>query len=178
MLSVLFVFYIFIVYFAVTGFMRGWAKEMLVSVSVLLALALIGVIEYQFPLIKDLIVPSSKSQFWFRVGIFTLVVFFGYQTPNIPRLASSAKREKFRDSILGIIVGAINGYLVVGSLWYFVDTVGYFSPFFVEPEATHPMGELALKAIELLPPAILSGDSFWLYIVAIIAAILVIVLIV
>ncbi len=178
MLSLMFVFYVYIGYFAVTGFMRGWAKELLVSVSVLLALALIGILEYQIPLIKDLIVPDSKGQFWFRVGLFTIIIFFGYQTPNIPRFASTAKREKFRDSILGVIFGAINGYLVVGSLWYFVDTVGYFSPFFVEPEATHPMGETALKVLELLPPAILSGDTFWVYIVAIVAAILVIILIV
>lgn len=178
MISIMLVFYIFVAYFAVTGFMRGWAKEMLVSVSVLLALALIGVIEYQIPVIRDMIIPGSRGQFRFRMILFGLIVLFGYQTPNLPRLASSARREKFRDSILGVFFGATNGYLIVGSIWDFVDTAGYFPPNFARPEATDPMGEAAVRMLEILPPTVLSGDTFWVYIVAILAAILVIILIV
>jgi hypothetical protein len=40
MMSIIYVFWMYVVLFAIIGWMRGWAKELLVSFSVILSLAL------------------------------------------------------------------------------------------------------------------------------------------
>ena len=40
MMSIVILFWMFVILFAIVGWMRGWAKELLVSFSVILALAL------------------------------------------------------------------------------------------------------------------------------------------
>ena len=45
MISLLVVFYIFVILFAIIGAMRGWAQELLVTFSVILAFFLIHVLE-------------------------------------------------------------------------------------------------------------------------------------
>jgi len=46
-------------------------------------------------------------------------------------------REALRDVMLGIVLGAFNGYLIAGTIWYFLDKAGYpFPTFLVAPEPT------------------------------------------
>jgi uncharacterized membrane protein required for colicin V production len=117
-----FIFICFVVLFAVIGAMRGWAKEMMVTASVILALFIITVLEtYVKGLSTSFAEPGSPEQFWMRTSIILLLAFFGYQTPNLPRLSGQRfARERFQDSLLGIFLGALNGYLIVGSIWYFL----------------------------------------------------------
>lgn len=163
MVSILVMFYIFVVLFAIIGMIRGWAKEALVSFSVILGLFLITVFENVIPFVRDVIEDRSTGQFWFRTVLIGFLVFFGYQSPNISRIAAVARREKISDALLGIFIGAINGYLIFGTLWYFMDYAQYPFEYFTPPLPIDPLGEAAIAWVSRMPPAWL-GIEPWIYI--------------
>ena len=82
-------FWIFVVLFGIIGLMRGWAKEILVSFSVVLGLFVISVIERYGGFLTTLLNAPGSGLFWMRFIILSALVFFGYQGPNIPRLAQT-----------------------------------------------------------------------------------------
>jgi len=176
MISLLVAFYIFIFVFAIIGAMRGWAKEMLVSFSVVLALALIAVLEILLPVTRNIIQPGSTQQFWIRSVILFLLVFFGYQSPKLSQLARAAiRRDQIQDVILGLVFGALNGYLIFGTIWAYMDAAGYpFAPYITAPSPVDPLGETALRVVEILPPNWL-GEPPLIFIGIVIAFIFVIV---
>jgi len=176
MISILVAFYILIIIFALIGAMRGWAKEMLVSFSVILALALIAVFEELLPITRELIRDGSTQQFWIRTIIVVLLVVFGFQSPKLSQLSrAAARRDQIQDIILGLLFGAINGYLIFGTLWAYMDDAGYpFTPYITAPSPTDPLGETALRVMEILPPNWL-GESPLIFIVTVIAFVFVII---
>jgi hypothetical protein len=153
MMTLSFAFWMYVFIFAVIGTMRGWAKELLVTFSVILALFIIAVIERFVPTnIREFFLTPNQgvSQFWIRACIVIILIFFGYQTPNLPRVpAARFAREKLSDALLGFVMGALNGYLIVGTLWYFMDQSSY--PF--APNITRPAPGLSL--LNYLPPKLL-----------------------
>jgi len=156
MIPIITVFYLFIIFFALLGFVRGWAREILVTASVILSFFIIFVLETYIPFVDDFFaryqVPDSAvmpiQQFWFRTIIMLVLVIFGYETPSIQRIAGPRfKRDNFRDSALGFILGGFNGYIIIGTLWAFLHDAGY--PYDVV------VGELSQDALEMisrLPP--------------------------
>ena len=107
MMSLAVVFWMYVILFAVIGGMRGWAKEIMVSFSVILALAFIALLEHYVPFIRDVLLPQqSTTLFWLRTIILIMLVFFGYQTVNFQRFAGKMNREKLEHAILGIVIGA------------------------------------------------------------------------
>ncbi len=196
MISLLVVFYLFLFFFSVVGGLRGWAKELLVTFSVILTLFMIWLFEIYLgsivtPFIEldqqlqyvpaevlqseadvyvipaDEMVPFSalpeamqsryRSQFWLRATILGIVVFFGYQTPAVlGKFQSAVKREKLQDFLLGLVIGALNGYLIIGTLWAYMHQAHYpFEPYIVAPNAADPLLETAKGVISFLAP-------FWL----------------
>jgi len=148
--------WIFIFLFALAGAMRGWAKELLVTFSVILAMFTLTVLEAYVPFFKETIATSKPaSVFFMRGGILAVLVFAGYQTPKIPKLAESGRfiRHMVQDTLLGFILGGINGFLVFGTLWYYLNAAGYPFPFVAAPDALTQTGQAALRWIEYLPPA-------------------------
>ena len=125
MMSIIYVFWMYVILFGVIGAMRGWAKELLVAFSVILSLALNHVMRKYIPLAANM-AETDPSLFWVRTIILLVLVYFGYQTVvSIPHLASRAAREKLQDTLFGGIVGGINGYLVSGSILYYVHIADY-----------------------------------------------------
>jgi len=157
MVSLAIVFYIFVFMFAVIGAVRGWAKELLVTSSVILAMFIIYVLETYVGFVSDFFESAkvadseyiSTQQFWFRVGIIGIMAFFGYQTPNISRIAGTKfAREKLQDTLLGFFLGLLNGYLIVGTIWAFLHEANY--PF--EWVQSQPFPDDAANIIKYLPP--------------------------
>jgi uncharacterized membrane protein required for colicin V production len=151
-----FIFICFVIIFAIIGAMRGWAKEMMVTASVILALFIITVLEtYVKGLSDSFAQPGSTAQFWMRSAIILLLAFFGYQTPNLPKIGGQRfARERFQDSLLGIFLGALNGYLIVGSIWYFLAQANYQAiSYIVPPDPSTPMGQAAIELLEWMAPA-------------------------
>jgi uncharacterized membrane protein required for colicin V production len=163
MVSLSFFFFFLVALFAIIGAMRGWAKEMLVSFSVVLALFIINVLERYVPLVYNSFAqPGSISQFWMRVLIVSVLVFFGYQTPNLPRIDSTRfARERLQDTLLGLFLGAVNGYLVVGSMWMFLAQANYPFPYVTPPVPGTPLGDAALGIMNWLPPRWLGPPTIY-----------------
>ncbi len=112
-------------------------------------------LEKYVPYVRDtLLADPAGTIFWLRTITIVGLVFFGYQTPNLPQLAGSPRfiREKFQDSLLGFFLGGLNGFLIFGTIWYFLDKAGYPFPVILAPQAGTPAGEAALRLLAYLPP--------------------------
>jgi len=114
--SLVFVFWILVVLFGVIGGMRGWAKEMLVTFSVILALTFITLLDSYVGFFKTIKQDDPNLYFWVTGAIVALLVFFGYKTPHFARFAPKIAPEKYQDVLLGIVVAKINEYLMAGSI--------------------------------------------------------------
>jgi len=164
------IFWMFIIIFGIIGAMRGWAKELLVTFAVILTLFIITVLEKLLPVVGPALTKSPDINFWVRMALLIGLVFFGYQSPSIPRLASNNRfaRDKLQDSLLGFILGAINAYLFVGSiLWYLQDAytlMGNQYPinFIIPPDPTSEIGIAYYDLVQRLPPAWLSGIGIYI----------------
>jgi hypothetical protein len=159
MMTLLIAYFLFNALFAVIGAMRGWGKEILVSFSVILGIAIIVVFEEIFPPTRNIFQDGSEAQFWFRAIVLGICIFFGYQSPKLTPLAKAAqRRDQIQDFILGLFFGLINGYLIVGSFWYYMHEAGYpFKPYITSPELDPVTGETALRLIPWFAPALLTG---------------------
>ncbi len=145
-------FWILVFFFAISGLMRGWAKEILVTFACIVGIFIITVIQQFTPqIIQALSVNNAEALFWFRSVIISIMAFFGYQTPNLARLAGSGRfvRERLQDALLGLFLGAVNGYMVVGTLWYFLNVANYPFPNVITPPAPD---SAAAQLLPLLPP--------------------------
>jgi uncharacterized membrane protein required for colicin V production len=155
MITLSFAFWIFVVLFAIIGAMRGWAKELLVTFSVILALFFINVLTRYVPPARDFLASpnSGASSFWVQTVVLVLLVFFGYQTPNLQRIAGNRfAREKLSDILLGLVLGALNGFLIVGTLWYFMEQAKYPFKQVIPPDPNNPLSVGALRLLPYLAP--------------------------
>ncbi len=125
MMSLVYVLWMLVVIFSMIGLLRGWVKEMLVAFSVILALTLNHVLRKYIPIVSSL--PDDSTQlFWIMALVLVALVFFGYQTVAfVPHLQSKATRERLQDSLFGLIVGALNGYLIAGSILYYIAQTNF-----------------------------------------------------
>jgi uncharacterized membrane protein required for colicin V production len=148
MMTLTFAFWVLVIITAIIGLMRGWAKELLVTFSVILALFIIEVTIRYVPPIRDFFSPpNDASEFWVQTIILMMLVFFGYQSPNIAKFASPRfARERLSDALLGMFLGAVNGFLIFGSIWFFMIASGYPFPEYI----TQPPEPPAILAY--LPP--------------------------
>ena len=154
MVSLIYIFWMYVILFAVIGAMRGWAKELLVSFSVILAIFILTVMERYLTNIMNKLDPGTR--FGFESIILVVLVFFGYQSPNIPRLAANNRfaRDRLQDTLLGVFLGGINGYLVFGTFWYFLNAADYpMKPIILKPEMTSDIQQM----LKILPPQWLGG---------------------
>lgn len=165
MVSLIVVFWMYVILFGIIGGMRGWAKEILVTCSVILALAFTALLERYIPFIRDILVPQKDSViFWLRTIILGVLVFFGYQTPNIARFAPKMTREKLQDILLGVIIGAINGYLIAGSIWFYMADSGYpFAQVVAAP--TGDLAKLTEAMLHYMPPKLLGIPGIYFAVV-------------
>lgn len=164
MMSIVYVFWMYVILFGVIGAMRGWAKELLVSFSVILSLAFTHVLRRYIPIAREL-PDTDPSLFWVRTIILLVLVYFGYQTViSVPRFASRAARERLQDTLFGAILGGFNGYLIAGTILNYIHTAGY--PF---PEViSAPTGEILAsvdRMMAYMPPQLLGEPGIYFAII-------------
>ncbi len=129
MISLVTTLWIMIVLFAVVDMQRGWTRAVIATSGLILSLF---VINQLVPLLFDALgyfdQPFDETV-WRReimvlAGIHLFIAFFSYAGPTVAggRLGGKLKiRDNVQDKILGLIVGAVNGYLVVGTLLSFLE---------------------------------------------------------
>jgi len=119
-----------LILFAVIGSLRGWAKEVIVAFSVILALFVEHVLlTFLDPIGALFANMAPESQFYTRAALFLIISIFGYASPTVAsRLGAKVARERLQDLLLGFFLGAINGFLIVGTLLSFLNSVQYGVP--------------------------------------------------
>jgi len=163
-------FWMFVVLFAFIGATRGWAKEALVTFSVILAVFVSTVLENYVPVIGPIMQGDPKTAFLIKSGLIIILVFFGYQSPNFGRFASFADRfmrERLRDSILGFALGAVNAYLFVGTLLFYLHQAytvlnGYPLPFIMPADSGSAIGQAYDALLKWMPPVWLNGIAIYI----------------
>jgi uncharacterized membrane protein required for colicin V production len=112
--------------FAVVGYLRGWTKEWIATAGIVFALFTLKQLETV--IIDPLTQGQHHSKFYLQAAILIGLAFISYQTP--PERFSrgsrrSSNRENLQESILGALLGGINGYLLFGALWWYMDNLEY-----------------------------------------------------
>lgn len=135
-----------IIVFGYFGTRRGWASELLITFGAVFGMMLNTLINYYIPAIRDLDF-SGKDHFLIEVSIFLGMIILTYQTP--PRFAGKLSRKKLSDQILSGTFGALNGYLIMGTLWHALANAQY--PFFNMMPPTNALQNI-MQYIMWMPP--------------------------
>lgn len=130
MISLVTTFWIFVFLFGFVGTMRGWTREAVVTASVILALFTINQFSstmFGFLGFDNNVVPPEavrRQEFYILSAILLVIGFFGYQGPTLAasRVGDRLRlRDNVQDKVFGFLVGGLNGYLIMGSIWSFLE---------------------------------------------------------
>ncbi|HMZ06110.1 MAG TPA: CvpA family protein [Anaerolineales bacterium] len=173
MMSVVYLFWMYVFLFGVIGAMRGWAKELMVIFSVVTSLAVNLLLEKYIPLVRDLD-KASTSVFWIRILILVALVYFGYQTVNIARFAPKAARERLQDSLFGAVLGGVNGYLIAGTVLYYNHVANYPFPKILSAATDPVILDAINRMMAVMPPRFLGEPSIYFAVIIILIFIIVV----
>jgi uncharacterized membrane protein required for colicin V production len=150
------VFGMLIALFAIIGAMRGWAKELLVTSAIILGLFLNVILDtYIVPYRTAIELQPPATQFAVRAGLLILLAFFGYQTPNIRALQPKLARERLEEIVLGLVLGLLNGYLLIGSIFSYLHLTGYPTELIIKPVEGSQLALQIENLIKYMPPALM-----------------------
>ena len=119
------VFWLGILCFGIIGYLRGFDKELIALAGIILALFTLVQFDDFFVSLAESSGSPARTQFYLQMLIVLAVTFFAYQTPPGKFTSGGRSRDRFQVRLLGTVTGAFNGYLVVGSLWYFMHIQNY-----------------------------------------------------
>jgi hypothetical protein len=137
---------------AVIGFLRGWNRELIAMMGILLSSVVLLQLD---SILRGTILSffAKEHIFVIQLILFITVVYNAYTTKRFEP-SSGRGNPTIQSSVLGVFAGAINGYLVGGAIWYFMDINEYpFSPLVLAPTPNSPSAE----AIGMMPLIALSG---------------------
>jgi uncharacterized membrane protein required for colicin V production len=189
MVSLQFVFYFMVVFFALIGYLRGWQREvialtgLIASISALIQfgdtiIRLVGALTGAAEAAATDPLAFRRQQFWIQAIFHSLIAFFSYQV--VARIAEQATGRRLGERlrgdlerrILGALIGAINGYLVIGGLWGFLEyqitDVGYVQlppgePYPFDPSViVRPVADASAAALAGLLPMGVFSPTIWL----------------
>lgn len=142
------------IFFAIFGFLRGWNKELVASAG--LVLALFTIFQFDGLLRSTIFLSLPRDQiFLLEAGFFIVVAFVVYQARDI----GGAERRDDNDwqaGFLGAAIGFFNGYLIGGSIWYFLDINEYPLPQFITAPT---VGTPSAENIGAIPLVLLGGGA-------------------
>jgi hypothetical protein len=155
------VFWIFVMLFGIIGLMRGWTKELLVTASIILALF---VLEELGNYVFDVMVSSDLAQIaadpeaplrrlvMLRASVLLIITFFGYQGPTVVHFATRGRvaarpGDSLQEGLLGLMIGGVNGYLVIGALWWYLQVYNYPFTWVIPPGSE----SLSIHYVRFLP---------------------------
>jgi hypothetical protein len=174
MMSIVYIFWMYVVLFAVIGAMRGWAKELLVAFSVITALAVNLLLEKYVPIVRDL-PDNAVALFWIRSITLISLVYFGYQTvASVARLASKAARERLQDTLFGAVLGGVNGYLVAGSLLFYYYVAEYPYTNVIAPPTDPAIAQAINTMMAYMPPRLLGEPGIYFAVIIVLIFIIVV----
>ncbi len=136
MINLFLLFWLLVALFALVGYLRGWQMEVITLSGLVAMIALLQMFGYNIVSLFGAIPDGSmtpeqldaarKQQILIQTGLFALVAFFSYQVvARFVQTATGRLGERIRAGlerrILGMVFGIVNGYLVIGGLWSFLE---------------------------------------------------------
>lgn len=133
--------------FAFVGFIRGSTKEIIALTGVVLSVFILE--QFRDVLLSPLVAGAAlDQQFYIYAGLILAVAFFAYQTPERFDQTKRRKgaRQGLQEGLLGAVLGGFNAYLLFGSLWYYLDNLGYpLSPAIMAPALDSASAEMVYQ---------------------------------
>lgn len=139
MINLFLMFGLFLSMFAMIGYMRGWQKEVIAMSGLIGAIAVLQQFGYEMVSFLGLLpgggtslevtAEARRQQIYIQAIFLLLIAFFSYQV--VARLADIAVggklgerlRSTLESRIIGMLIGTLNGYLVIGGLWSFLEYI-------------------------------------------------------
>jgi len=152
-------FWLMVSFFSLVGALRGWTKEVIATSGLVLSLFAINQFGAQLVGILGSVgnaaaaasetVPVERREFYILSIVHLTITFFSYQGPTFAgrRVGDRLRvRDSVQDKVLGAIVGAINGYLMVGTVWAFLEyrVLGANNWIALNPGVPYPFDPLVL----------------------------------
>jgi hypothetical protein len=171
---------VLLITFALVGIVRGFLKELGVTTVLLVLLFGLSLFEDKIPLILTSAVgvvgftvpevsePAGQSV-WasFYILVIVFVTLISYHGETLAFEGGSPKGPK--GILFGLMTGLLNGYLISGSLWYFLDKYDYPIRLLQFQE---PLTNFAESLIPLLPLTLLRPFLPFLVVLMVIARVI------
>jgi hypothetical protein len=169
-----------LVFFAIGGMVllialaRGYKDELGSTLIILVAILVLSFFEEQllglFTTVGETLFGTQATRsearnlllmFTFQL-IFVIIVFMGYagRTLAFP----GTEEPPPQGTLLTLAVGALNAYLIAGSLWYYLDRFGY--PVQSIGLICLPLTALAEQLVQMLPQRLFESPTYWIVPVA------------
>lgn len=152
-----FIFLVLLGVFAIIGVVRGYPKELGVTTILLVGLFVLELLNERYGAVIDQALnvvtgqPSvSAARAWLYVIILIVLAFISYQGQTLTFPGSANGRAFFN-----VGTGLLNGYLLVGSIWYYLHQAGWAGL-----PVTAPFSAFYQAVVRLLPPAVFSWPYF------------------
>jgi len=155
--------FLLLIVFTITGIVRGFLKEL--GVTLVLVVMLFGMTRGSpyFPQILDMATNLTRLPVkgwvdrdfvWliFYLVVVLGVVFMSYQGYVITYPGSNPKG--LQGNLLALMIGVINGYLAIGTAWYYIHK--YEVPVRALGLLQYDYTPLAQKILGVLPPDVLT----------------------
>ncbi len=130
MINLVNLFWILVLFFALMGAIRGWAKEIVVTAGQILSLFILQTFAWRgfdaLGLGTDPTIPQNdvlREQFWVLVVIHLIITFFSYEGPSLTSFKADklSAKDNLQERLLGGVLGGVNGYLLFGTLLSFLE---------------------------------------------------------
>jgi hypothetical protein len=142
--------------FGIIGLVRGHSRELGVTTMLLIALFVLEFMSERYQEFLNQVLgivtgPDGVAslQAWLYVGVLVLIAFISYEGATL--VFPSGGKKPFFD--LG--TGLLNGYLLAGSIWYYLHVAGWPGLPFCAPYTA-----FYEAVVQLLPPAVFSWPYF------------------
>lgn len=163
------------IFFALIGALQDWQRQLIVTTAMLLGF--FAIFQFDSLLRGSLYMLLTNGQiFLLQLILFLAIVVLAYR--NETGANPEGRIGRIRRGLLGAVAGGVNGYLLAGTVWYFLDINRYPFPQLLSAPAEGSASYLAVGSM----PAILlgggltgSGDLLTLTILVLLAIVIMIV---
>ena len=160
--------------FALIGLVRGFLRELGVTTVMIFLLFFLSRFEPYLDtgLVKAMDLGSrffaaedhDLVKCWLFIFVITGMAFISYQGETLT--FAGEPPHGYQGILLGLVTGLLNGYLIAGSLWFYMDKFSYpikWMGFATDKLSTFAQGLTAFLPISFLGEPVLFGQSLLLY---------------
>lgn len=171
-----YVFWPLVIFYGYLGFRRGWYRELLNTTSIILLIFIFVVGEdYIFPHLT--IEPSLVEFLGLCIFLIYSITSFDFLEERNSASTFFMKINRRTEGILSILLGLANGYLLSGSIWFYLHKISYDFPIFIMGSSENlPMDYMTKleNFVQYMPPAFLGDPVIYIMVAFVFAFVLIV----